>query len=63
MRLGACVTPAPLGVQVVRSADLISYTAEEGVRILSEGKFLTSDPFPGNERNKLCLSSKVSPRP
>ncbi|KAJ7535063.1 hypothetical protein O6H91_12G017100 [Diphasiastrum complanatum] len=45
--------------EVVRSGDLISYTAEEGVRILSEGKFLVSDSFPGNERNKLCLSSKI----
>ncbi|XP_024542287.1 NADP-dependent glyceraldehyde-3-phosphate dehydrogenase [Selaginella moellendorffii] len=45
--------------EVVRSADLLSYTAEEGIRILSQGKFLVSDSFPGNERNKLCLSSKV----
>eukprot|EP00897_Mesotaenium_endlicherianum_P004275 jgi/Mesen1/3876/ME000208S02888 len=45
--------------EVVRSADLISYTAEEGVRILSENKFLTSDAFPGNDRNKLCLASKI----
>ncbi|EFJ23760.1 hypothetical protein SELMODRAFT_232458 [Selaginella moellendorffii] len=45
--------------EVVRSGDLIDYTAEEGIRIMSEGKFLVSDPFPGNERNKLCLSSKV----
>lgn len=45
--------------EVTRSADLISYTAEEGVRILSEGKFLTSDSFPGNDRTKLCFSSKI----
>lgn len=45
--------------EVVRSGDLISYCAEEGVRILSEGKFLVSDSFPGNERNKLCLASKI----
>lgn len=45
--------------EVVRSADLIDYCAEEGIRILSEGKFITSDSFPGTERNKLCLSSKV----
>ena len=44
---------------MVRSGDLISYTAEEGIRILAEGKFLVSDPFPGNDRNKYCLSSKV----
>ena len=43
----------------MRSGDLISYTAEEGVRILGEGKLLISDSFPGNERNKYCLSSKV----
>lgn len=44
---------------MVRSGDLLSYTAEEGIRILCEGKFLVSDPFPGNDRNKYCLSSKV----
>lgn len=43
----------------MRSGDLISYTAEEGVRILGEGKFLVSDSFPGNERTKYCLTSKV----
>jgi glyceraldehyde-3-phosphate dehydrogenase (NADP+) len=46
-------------MKVVRSGDLISYTAEEGVRILGEGKFLVSDSFPGNERTKYCLTSKV----
>ena len=45
--------------EVVRSADLIDYTAEEGVRLLGEGKLLMSDSFPGNSRNKLCLASKV----
>ncbi|CAD7704305.1 unnamed protein product [Ostreobium quekettii] len=45
--------------EVIRSADLIDYTAEEGVRYLGEGKLLTSDSFPGNERNKLCLESRV----
>ncbi|XP_002971252.2 NADP-dependent glyceraldehyde-3-phosphate dehydrogenase [Selaginella moellendorffii] len=45
--------------EVVRSADLIVYTAEEGIRILSQGKFLVSDSFPGNDRNKLCFTSKV----
>ena len=43
----------------MRSGDLISYIAEEGVRILGEGKFLLSDSFPGNERTKYCLTSKV----
>ncbi|MCO5557448.1 hypothetical protein L7F22_011013 [Adiantum nelumboides] len=45
--------------EVVRSADFIDYTAEEGIRILSEGKLLVSDSFPGNERNKLCLASRI----
>jgi len=45
--------------EVVRSGDLISYSAEEGIRILAEGKFLVSDSFPGNGRNKYCLASKV----
>lgn len=45
--------------EVVRSADLIDYTAEEGLRSLGEGQMLTSDSFPGNKRNKLCLVSKV----
>ena len=39
--------------------DLIAYTAEEGVRALGEGKLLMSDSFPGQERSKLCMSSKV----
>ncbi|OAY67146.1 NADP-dependent glyceraldehyde-3-phosphate dehydrogenase, partial [Ananas comosus] len=46
---------------VVRSGDLVSYTAEEGVRVLGEGKLLLSDSFPGNERNKYCLASKIAP--
>ncbi|KAK9809129.1 hypothetical protein WJX72_009759 [[Myrmecia] bisecta] len=45
--------------EVIRSGDLISYTAEEGVRALGEGKLLTSDSFPGQDRTKLCLSQKV----
>eukprot|EP00200_Dunaliella_tertiolecta_P001793 CAMPEP_0202348316 /NCGR_PEP_ID=MMETSP1126-20121109/6298_1 /ASSEMBLY_ACC=CAM_ASM_000457 /TAXON_ID=3047 /ORGANISM="Dunaliella tertiolecta, Strain CCMP1320" /LENGTH=498 /DNA_ID=CAMNT_0048939985 /DNA_START=73 /DNA_END=1569 /DNA_ORIENTATION=- len=45
--------------EVVRSADLIAYTAEEGVRALGESKLLTSDSFPGNTRNKLCMVAKV----
>lgn len=50
---------ADLFVKVVRSGDLISYCAEEGVRILGQGTFLVSDSFPGNERTKYCLTSKV----
>lgn len=45
--------------EVIRSADLLDYTAEEGVRVLGQGKLLNSDSFPGNGRNKLCLVSKV----
>lgn len=42
-----------------RSADLIDYTAEEGLRSLGQGELLNSDSFPGQTRNKLCLVSKV----
>ncbi len=45
--------------EVVRSADLLDYTAEEGVRFLGEGQLLASDSFPGQSRNKLALVSKV----
>ena len=45
--------------EVVRSAELIDYTAEEGVRSLGEGKLLLPDSFAGTPRNKLCLTSKV----
>ncbi|CAI5500344.1 unnamed protein product [Closterium sp. Naga37s-1] len=45
--------------EVLRSADFMSYCAEEGVRQLAEGKFLTGDSFPGNDRTKLCMASKV----
>ncbi|KAG5529987.1 hypothetical protein RHGRI_030378 [Rhododendron griersonianum] len=45
--------------EIVRSGDLVSYCAEEGVRILGEGKFLVFDSFPGNERTKYCLTSKI----
>lgn len=45
--------------EVVRSAELVHYTAEEGIRLLNEGKFIMPDSFPGAERNKLCMSSKI----
>lgn len=45
--------------EVIRSAELMEYCAEEGVRYLGEGSLLTSDSFPGTDRNKLCLASKV----
>lgn len=44
----------------MRSGDLVSYCAEEGVRILGEGRFQVSDSFPGTERTKYCLTSKVT---
>lgn len=46
--------------EVVRSGDLIAYTAEEGVRFLGQGKLLNSDSFPGQERSKMCLCQKAS---
>mmetsp|Transcript_13008 Transcript_13008/g.23136 ORF Transcript_13008/g.23136 Transcript_13008/m.23136 type:complete len:500 (-) Transcript_13008:217-1716(-) len=45
--------------EVERTADLIIYTAEEGSRHLSKGQMLLPDAFPGQTRNKLCLSSRV----
>ncbi|XP_040949169.1 NADP-dependent glyceraldehyde-3-phosphate dehydrogenase isoform X2 [Gossypium hirsutum] len=45
--------------EAVRSGDLVSYCAEEGVRVLGEGKFMVSDSFPGNERTKYCLTAKI----
>ena len=45
--------------EVIRSADLLDYTAEEGVRVLGQGKVLNSDSFPGNGRNKICIVTKV----
>ncbi|KAK9785957.1 hypothetical protein WJX73_004652 [Symbiochloris irregularis] len=49
--------------EVVRSGDLIGYTAEQGVRSLGEGKLLVSDSFPGQDRSKLCFVSKLSHGP
>ena len=49
--------------EVIRSGDFLSYTAEEGVRFLGEGELLVADSFPGQDRNKLCLSQKVRNRP
>ncbi len=45
--------------EVIRSGDFLSYTAEEAVRFLGQGDLLLSDSFPGQDRNKLCLSQKV----
>lgn len=43
--------------EVLRTADLFDYTAEEGIR--SSGQLLTSDSFAGEKRNKLALVSRV----
>jgi len=45
--------------EVARSADLVEYVAEDGARCLGEGGLLLPDSFPGNARNKLCLSTRV----
>mmetsp|Transcript_45776 Transcript_45776/g.114744 ORF Transcript_45776/g.114744 Transcript_45776/m.114744 type:complete len:564 (-) Transcript_45776:281-1972(-) len=43
--------------EVMRTADLFDFTAEEGVR--AEGTLLTSDSFVGEKRNKLALVSRI----
>lgn len=45
--------------EVVRSADLLEYCAEEGVRRLGKGDLHLSDAFPGADRTKLCLAQRV----
>ena len=45
--------------EVCRSADLIDYAAEEGVRALGVGTLLHADSFPGAKRDKLCMASKA----
>lgn len=45
--------------EVVRSADLMDYVAEEGLRYFAQGELLNSDSFTGTQRNKLCMISKV----
>ena len=45
--------------EVIRSADLADYSAEEGMRVLGEGKMMQADSFPGHERNKICLEVRV----
>ena len=45
--------------EVMRSADLVDYCAEEGLRILNQGQMFAPDSFPGENRNKVCLSSRV----
>lgn len=46
--------------EVLRSADLLDYTAEEAVRFFGTGEVLTSDSFTGNDRSKLCLVQRVA---
>ena len=43
----------------MRSADLIDYCAEEGLRLLNQGQTFAPDSFPGEDRNKLCMSNRV----
>ena len=43
--------------EVLRTADLFEFTAEEGVRVA--GELLLSDSFPGEKRNKLALVQRV----
>ena len=45
--------------EVLRSADLISYTAEEGVRRLGEGRAMLADSFPGAARSKMSIETRV----
>ena len=46
--------------EVLRSADLGDYAAEEGMRFLGEGKMLQADSFPGHNRDKICLETRVA---
>eukprot|EP00871_Galdieria_phlegrea_P004759 jgi/Galph1/5284/GphlegSOOS_G3917.1 len=43
--------------EVLRTADLIDYVAEEGIR--QQGKIFYSDSFPSQKRNQLCLAHRV----
>lgn len=45
--------------QVIRSAELMEYTAEEGARFFARNTMLLSDAFPNTDRTKICLESKV----
>jgi len=46
--------------EVLRTADLFEYTAEEGVRL--EGQLYTSDSFQGEKRNKLAVGAACTTR-
>ena len=45
--------------EVIRSADLISYTAEEGIRRLGEGRAMLADSFTGAARTKMSIETRV----
>jgi len=56
--LNEVAKPRKAGIaEVLRTADILEYTAEEGVRVA--GTVLNSDSFPGEKRNKLALVSRV----
>jgi acyl-CoA reductase-like NAD-dependent aldehyde dehydrogenase len=56
--LNEVAKPRKAAVQeVLRTADIFEYTAEEGVRVA--GTVFNSDSFPGEKRNKLALVSRV----
>jgi len=44
--------------EVVRTADLIEYVAEQGIR--QSGELMYPDSFPGHVRNQLCLVHRVA---
>ncbi|PYZ97044.1 NADP-dependent glyceraldehyde-3-phosphate dehydrogenase [Alteribacter lacisalsi] len=44
-------------VEVIRTAELIRYTAEQGLRV--KGEFMTGDGFPGGGKNKKAMIQKV----
>ncbi|OIJ22235.1 NADP-dependent glyceraldehyde-3-phosphate dehydrogenase [Anaerobacillus alkalidiazotrophicus] len=49
-------SPSSAVGEVVRTAEIIRYTAEEGVRI--HGELMKGDSFPGGSKNKLALIQK-----
>ncbi len=44
---------------MIRSAELLEYTADEAVRFFARNTMLLSDAFPNTDRTKICLESKV----
>ena len=45
--------------EVVRSGDLIAYTAEQGVRSLGRASYYCRTRFPARTAAKICMESKV----